>query len=116
MKLHEKVANEEKWRGTRIDVVVEGNWTTYKTHIMHYFQQLAIITPYAQVGEQQHVLRTPPRHYRSAAYQPYPTSRQMEFTFRSLSNAGRETVTRYARRSDQVRKFCFCFGPACLLL
>ncbi len=68
------MANEEKWRGTRIDVVVEGNWSTYKSYLMHYFQQLAIITPYAQ----------------------------MEFTFRALSNPARETVTRYARRSDQV--------------
>lgn len=74
VKLHEKVANPQQWRGTRIDVVVEGNWSTYKTHIMTYFQQLAIITPYAQ----------------------------MDFTFRALSNAAREVVTQYARRSEQM--------------
>ena len=74
VKLHEKVANLQQWRGTRIDVVVEGNWSTYKTHIMTYFQQLAIITPYAQ----------------------------MDFTFRALSNAAREVVTQYARRSEQM--------------
>jgi DNA topoisomerase VI B subunit len=74
VKLHEKVANEKQWRGTRIDVVVEGNWTTYKSYIMNYFQQLAIITPYAQ----------------------------MDFTFRALSNAAREITTQYARRSDQM--------------
>ncbi len=74
VKLHEKIPNEKQWRGSRIDVVVEGNWTTYKTHIMNYFQQLAIITPYAQ----------------------------MDFTFRALSNASREVVTQYSRRSDQM--------------
>jgi len=74
VKLHEKVANPQQWRGTRIDVVVEGNWSTYKTHIMTYFQQLAIITPYAK----------------------------MDFTFRALSNAAREVVTQYARRSEQM--------------
>lgn len=74
VKLHEKMANSQQWRGTRIDVVVEGNWSTYKTHIMTYFQQLAIITPYAQ----------------------------MDFTFRALSNAAREVVTQYARRSEQM--------------
>lgn len=74
VKLHEKVANIKGWRGTRIDVVVEGNWSTYKTHIMTYFQQLAIITPYAH----------------------------MEFTFRTLSNASREVITQYARRSEHM--------------
>ena len=45
---HTKEANTEKWRGSKIVVVVGGNWTTYRSKILHYFQQLAIITPYAQ--------------------------------------------------------------------
>lgn len=45
---HEKVPNTEGVIGSKISVVVEGNWSTYRSHIMHYFQQLAIITPYAQ--------------------------------------------------------------------
>jgi DNA topoisomerase VI subunit B len=46
---HSQKTDGEIFRGTRITLVVEGNWTTYKTHIMHYVQQLAIITPYAQI-------------------------------------------------------------------
>jgi len=45
---HTKQANTEKWRGTKIEVVVGGLWTTYRATIIKYFQQLAIITPYAQ--------------------------------------------------------------------
>lgn len=28
--LHEKKANKEKWHGAEIQVVIEGNWTTYR--------------------------------------------------------------------------------------
>lgn len=36
------------WLGTEISVVISGAWSAYRSHIMHYFQQLAVITPYAQ--------------------------------------------------------------------
>lgn len=45
---HTKTPNTDNWRGTKISVVVGGNWTTYRAKVLHYFQQLAIITPYAQ--------------------------------------------------------------------
>jgi DNA topoisomerase VI subunit B len=49
VRVHRHLPNADGWRGSKITVVVEGNWTTYKSHTMHYFQQLAIITPYAEL-------------------------------------------------------------------
>lgn len=46
--LHEKRENKEKWHGAEIQVVIEGNWTTYRSKILHYMRQMAVITPYAQ--------------------------------------------------------------------
>jgi DNA topoisomerase VI B subunit len=46
--LHEKKGNKEKWHGAEIQVVIEGNWTTYRSKILHYMRQMAVITPYAQ--------------------------------------------------------------------
>ena len=46
---HEQVANSEHWRGTEISVVIEGNWTTYRSKVIQYFKQLAVITPYANM-------------------------------------------------------------------
>ncbi|KAG4961419.1 hypothetical protein AAZX31_13G324300 [Glycine max] len=46
--LHEKRENKEHWRGAEIQVVIEGNWTTYRSKILHYMRQMAVITPYAQ--------------------------------------------------------------------
>ncbi|KAK8543356.1 hypothetical protein V6N13_136127 [Hibiscus sabdariffa] len=46
--LHEKRDNKNKWHGAEIQVVIEGNWTTYRSKILHYMRQMAVITPYAQ--------------------------------------------------------------------
>jgi len=40
--------NAEGWVGTEISAVISGSWGAYRSRIMHYFQQLAVITPYAQ--------------------------------------------------------------------
>ncbi|KAI3992208.1 hypothetical protein MKX01_021616 [Papaver californicum] len=45
--LHEK-RDEERWHGAKIQVVIEGNWTTYHSKILHYMRQMAVIAPYAQ--------------------------------------------------------------------
>ncbi|KAF3452583.1 hypothetical protein FNV43_RR03016 [Rhamnella rubrinervis] len=45
---HEKGDNKEWWHGAEIQVVIEGNWTTYRSKILHYMRQMAVITPYAQ--------------------------------------------------------------------
>jgi hypothetical protein len=36
--------------GTTVRVVIAGNWTTYKSRIVQYMQQSAIITPYAALS------------------------------------------------------------------
>lgn len=46
--VHEKQENKEKWHGAKIQIVIEGNWTTYRSKILHYMRQMAVITPYAQ--------------------------------------------------------------------
>jgi DNA topoisomerase VI B subunit len=46
--LHEKRDNKDGWHGAEIQVVIEGNWTTYRSKILHYMRQMAVITPYAQ--------------------------------------------------------------------
>ncbi|KAJ1424422.1 Ribosomal protein S13-like, H2TH [Sesbania bispinosa] len=69
--LHEKRENKERWHGAEIQVVIEGNWTTYRSKILHYMRQMAVITPYAQ------------------------------FLFKFVSDAPDKNVTvRFARRTD----------------
>ncbi|XP_021593188.1 DNA topoisomerase 6 subunit B isoform X2 [Manihot esculenta] len=45
---HEKRKNDDRWHGAEIQVVIEGNWTTYRSKMLHYMRQMAVITPYAQ--------------------------------------------------------------------
>ncbi|CAN1263594.1 DNA topoisomerase 6 subunit B [Linum perenne] len=69
--LHEKRKNDDKWHGAEIQVVIEGNWTTYRSKILHYMRQMAVITPYAQ------------------------------FQFRFISESSDKNVTvRFSRRTD----------------
>ncbi|THG22979.1 hypothetical protein TEA_008401 [Camellia sinensis var. sinensis] len=69
--LHEKRDNKERWHGAEIQVVIEGNWTTYRSKILHYMRQMAVITPYAQ------------------------------FLFKFVSDTSDKNVTvRFARRTD----------------
>jgi DNA topoisomerase VI subunit B len=41
--------DEKTWVGTKVEVVIAGNWTTYRSRVLAYLQQLAIITPYADL-------------------------------------------------------------------
>ncbi|KAL3519195.1 hypothetical protein ACH5RR_021784 [Cinchona calisaya] len=69
--VHEKRDNKEWWHGAEIQIVIEGNWTTYRSKILHYMRQMAVITPYA------------------------------EFLFRFLSDTPDKNVTvKFARRTD----------------
>ncbi|KAL5201859.1 hypothetical protein ABZP36_036213 [Zizania latifolia] len=46
--LHEKRENKDNLHGAEIQVIIEGNWTTHRSKILHYMRQMAVITPYAQ--------------------------------------------------------------------
>ena len=40
-------SNPDGWRGVEIAVTIAGVWTHYRSRVLQYFQQLAVITPYA---------------------------------------------------------------------
>ncbi|CDF36719.1 Type II DNA topoisomerase VI subunit B [Chondrus crispus] len=40
--------NPSGWRGSKVSVTIEGNWSTYRAKILLYVRQMAVITPYAQ--------------------------------------------------------------------
>ena len=44
---HTLTENVDNWVGSQLSVVISGAWSAYKSRVMHYFQQLAVITPYA---------------------------------------------------------------------
>jgi len=43
-------ANDEGFAGTELSVVIGGAWTAYRRNVLRYMQQLAIITPYAELS------------------------------------------------------------------
>ena len=46
---HEQRQNPTHWQGTEISVVIGGAWRSYRSKILNYMRQLAVITPYAQI-------------------------------------------------------------------
>mmetsp|Transcript_15877 Transcript_15877/g.22617 ORF Transcript_15877/g.22617 Transcript_15877/m.22617 type:complete len:489 (+) Transcript_15877:132-1598(+) len=71
---HNKSTNQEKWKGSEFEVLVAGNWVTYKSRIVHYLHQLAIITPYAK----------------------------LEMHYSNLLDNKKDMTIRYERRSEQM--------------
>lgn len=65
---------ESPFVGTEMQVLIGGNWTTYKSRIVQYLQQLAIITPYAK----------------------------LELHYSNVTNESKDMVIRYNRRSEQM--------------
>jgi len=71
---HKSEFNDEKWIGTEVELLIAGNWTTYKARIVSYLQQLAIITPYAE----------------------------LELTYQNFTEPQRDMRIQYDRRSEQM--------------
>lgn len=71
---HTKKNNTYGWVGTQLEILIAGNWTTYKSRVVQYLQQLAIITPYAQ----------------------------LELTYSNRSDPKRNLSLKYDRRSEQM--------------
>jgi len=44
----DKTPNPDAWHGAELSVIIEGNWTAYRSKVLSYLRQLAIVTPYAQ--------------------------------------------------------------------
>jgi DNA topoisomerase-6 subunit B len=49
---HKKEINKDEWKGTEFEVIIAGSWSSYKSRIVQYLQQLAVITPYAKLEMQ----------------------------------------------------------------
>ncbi|DAZ98391.1 TPA: hypothetical protein N0F65_000105, partial [Lagenidium giganteum] len=81
--VHTKRPNEAGWAGSEITLTIGGNWTTYKARILQYFQQLAIITPYAQFAL---------TFFKTSSGTPAGEEPQKQLDF----------SIRYDRRSDQM--------------
>lgn len=45
-----KLPNPEAWHGAELSVTIEGSWSSYRAKVLKYLRQIAVITPYAQVG------------------------------------------------------------------
>ena len=73
---HTKSRNGDDWVGTEFEVIIAGNWTTYKSRIAQYLQQLAIITPYARL--------------------------EMRYSNLSFRDGRKDVNLRYDRRSEQM--------------
>lgn len=72
--VHERLPNPQRWRGSEIGIVIEGNWSAYRAKVLSYLRQLAIITPFADFS----------------------------LRFASAANADRNFAIRYARRSEHM--------------
>ena len=42
--------NPDGWHGAELSLIIAGNWQYYRAKVLKYLQQIAVITPYAQVG------------------------------------------------------------------
>jgi len=73
---HKQKNNTDGWVGTEMELLIAGNWTTYKSRIVQYLQQLAIITPYAKL--------------------------EMTYTNASDTTNKKDVSIRYDRRSEQM--------------
>jgi len=71
---HRQLPNADGKVGTQVEVLIAGNWTTYRSRILQYLQQLAIITPYAALSLQ----------------------------YENVADSKRNFDVQYARRSEQM--------------
>eukprot|EP00752_Nemacystus_decipiens_P009889 g8822.t1 len=87
---HVKLPNPEGWRGTEMTVCVSGNWPTYKSRVLQYLQQLAIITPYAQLELEYHNHANPKKDltavYRRRSEQMPPLAYEVKHHPGSVNN------------------------------
>ena len=46
--LHEQLENTSGMRGSELSLLVGGAWSSYRSYIVRYLRQMAVITPYAR--------------------------------------------------------------------
>ena len=63
VRLHTLEPNDAQMRGTELTVCIGGAWTAYRRRVVQYLQQLAVITPYAQLSLKFECPATPGRAF-----------------------------------------------------
>ena len=101
-------SNVEGWRGMELCVTIAGNWSIYRGKLMQYFQQLAVITPYANFAVNFTCQRDAKKSFRNNFYRrsqqmPSPASIVNPHP-RSLNNITLTNLLRSCREAT-VEKF-----------
>lgn len=112
-----KLANPDRWHGAELSVTIEGNWSSYRSKVLKYLRQIAVITPYAQFSfdyiaedprnslkllfrRRTDVMPPPPK-----ATKHHPSSVDLELVKRLLAGTRASTLGAFlAREFDQVNK------------
>ena len=100
--------NRQGWRGLEISVTIAGNWSIYRSKVLQYFQQLAVITPYADFSVDFTCLRDSKRSFHAAfarrSEQMPPAASVINPHPRSLNNITLANLLRQTRTAS-VDKF-----------
>mmetsp|Transcript_31102 Transcript_31102/g.88812 ORF Transcript_31102/g.88812 Transcript_31102/m.88812 type:complete len:667 (-) Transcript_31102:80-2080(-) len=88
---HKKHPNAiKKWLGTELQILIAGNFSTYKARIVQYLRELAIVTPYAAISMEYENLMEPHRNlqirYDRRSEQMPPPAKQVKHHPSSVNN------------------------------
>ena len=101
-------ANREQWRGTEIAVTIGGNWAVYRSRVLQYFQQLAVITPYAQLAVDFKCHRDEKKSFRAdferRSVQMPPVAQEIDPHPKALNNITMSNLLQ-SSRSQTIEKF-----------
>ena len=104
---HTKEKNTDGWIGTEMSLLIAGNWTTYKSRIVQYLQQLAIITPYAILDLSYANLSEPHRnvqiHYDRRSEQMPPPAQTVKHHPSSVNNLVVQELIRLTKTKTMVK-------------
>jgi len=96
----------EQWTGTEMQVLIGGNWTTYKSRIVQYLQQLAIITPYAVLELRYENVSDPKKNmtvsYHRRSEQMPPPAKQVKHHPSSVNNLVVQQLIQFTRARTLV--------------
>jgi DNA topoisomerase-6 subunit B len=104
---HTKSVNKEEWIGTEFELLIAGNWTTYKARIVQYLNQLAIITPYAAL-QLTYENKTDPKRNMNIRYdrrseQMPPPAQEVKHHPESVNNLLIQQLVQFTRCQTMVR-------------
>jgi len=104
-------SNHDNWRGTEITLTIAGNFSSYRTRILQYFQQLAVITPYADLDVDFTCSRDTKKsflaEFRRRSEQMPPMATEVRPHPRSLNNITLSNLLK-ASNAPKVTQFLSC--------